>query len=42
MVMKEEELASTLPVSGAPLMGLIAMMILSFAGTGFWLKARRG
>jgi len=42
-VMKEEEPAATLPISGAPLMGLIAVvMILFFVGTGFWLKARRG
>jgi cobaltochelatase CobN len=42
-VMKEEEPASTLPISGAPLMGLIAVvMILFFVGTGFWLKSRKG
>jgi cobalamin biosynthesis Mg chelatase CobN len=42
-VMKEEEPAATLPISGAPLMGLIAvLMILFFVGTGFWLKARKG
>jgi len=35
--------AAALPISGAPLMGLIAViMILFFVGTGFWLKARKG
>ncbi|MFZ2071899.1 MAG: cobaltochelatase subunit CobN [Halobacteriota archaeon] len=41
-VMKEEEPASTLPVSGAPLMGLIVVIVmLVFVGVGFWLKARK-
>jgi cobaltochelatase CobN len=42
-VMEEEEPASAIPISGAPLMGLIAVvMILVFVGIGFWLKARKG
>ena len=41
-VMKEEEPAATLPISGAPLMGLIAVfLILVFVGIGFWLKTRK-
>ena len=41
-VMKEEEPASTLPISGAPLMGLIVVIsILVFVGVGFWLKRRK-
>jgi cobaltochelatase CobN len=41
-VMKEEEPASAIPISGAPLMGLIAVIaILVFVGIGFWLKARK-
>ncbi|MFZ2071898.1 MAG: cobaltochelatase subunit CobN [Halobacteriota archaeon] len=41
-VMKEEEPASTLPISGAPLMGLIVVIVmLVFVGVGFWLKARK-
>ena len=41
-VMKEEEPASTLPISGAPLMGLIVVIvILVFVGVGFWIKARK-
>ena len=42
-VMKEEEPASVPPISGAPLMGLIAVIvILCFVGIGFWMKARKG
>ncbi|MCK4733950.1 MAG: cobaltochelatase subunit CobN, partial [Methanophagales archaeon] len=41
-VMKEEEPASALPISGAPLMGLIVVIaILVFVGVGFWLKRRK-
>ncbi|MCK4733315.1 MAG: cobaltochelatase subunit CobN, partial [Methanophagales archaeon] len=41
-VMEEEEPASTLPISGAPLMGLIVVIvILVFVGIGFWIKARK-
>nr|CBH38853.1 conserved hypothetical membrane protein, CobN/magnesium chelatase family [uncultured archaeon] len=42
-VMKEEEPAAAPAASGAPLMGLIAVIvILCFVGIGFWMKARRG
>ena len=41
-VMKEEEPASAIPISGAPLIGLIAVIaILVFVGIGFWMKARK-
>nr|CBH38854.1 hypothetical membrane protein, CobN/magnesium chelatase family [uncultured archaeon] len=41
-VMKEEEPAAALAASGAPLMGLIAVLaILVFVGLGFWIKARK-
>jgi len=41
-VMKEEEPAAALAASGAPLMGLIAVIvILCFVGIGFWMKARK-
>jgi cobaltochelatase CobN len=42
-VMQEEEPASAPAASGAPLMGLIAVIvILCFVGLGFWMKARKG
>ena len=41
-VMKEEKTAPAPPISGAPLMGLIAVLVIMvFIGIGFWLKRRR-
>ncbi len=41
-VMKEEKPAPAPPISGAPLMGLIAVLVIMvFVGIGFWLKRRR-
>ena len=41
-VMKEEKTAPAPPISGAPLMGLIAVLVIMvFVGMGFWLKRRR-
>ena len=41
-VMKEEKTAPAPPISGAPLMGLIAVLVIMvFVGMGFWIKRRR-
>ena len=41
-VMKEEKTAPAPPISGAPLMGLLAVLVIMvFVGMGFWIKRRR-